>query len=105
MSFGYDYTHSGVDGNGFESISFMMEPERLSEYGLREGKAVKIEIDNKRQKSTVFRFDWIGGGPKNFQEIAVLKDEIVCDDEIPGLMKRLGIELVKKQANSKLRKG
>lgn len=96
MKFGYDYTHSGVDGNGIEYITFLLEPERLSAYGFREGKAIHVEIDNNRQKTTIFRFDWINGGPKNFQEIAVLKDEIVCDEEIPGLMKRLGIELVQK---------
>ena len=94
MSFGYEYTHSGVDGNGRESISFMLEPERLSAYGLREGKAILIEIDNRRQKSTIFRFDWIGGGPKNFQEIAVMKDNVIGDAEIPALMKQLGIELI-----------
>ena len=59
MSFGYDYTHSAVDGNGVEYISFMLEPERIDGNGLRYGKAVHIDIDNKRQKTMVYTFDWI----------------------------------------------
>ena len=94
MSFGYDYTHSAVDGNGMEYISFLLEPERLDEYGLRYGKAVHIDIDNQRQKTTVYTFDWIHGGPANHKKIAELKDDIVGDVEIPGLMKRLGIEAI-----------
>lgn len=98
MSIGYDYTHSAPDGNGVEYISFMLEPERLDGYGLRCGKAVHIDIDNRRQKTTVFTFDWIRGGPANHKKIAELKDDVVGDVEIPGLMKRLGIYLEAKEA-------
>lgn len=91
MSFGYDYTHSAVDGNGMEYISFLLEPEKIDENGLRYGKAVHIDIDNRRQKSTVYTFDWIRGGPANHKRIAELKDEVVGDVEIPRLMERLGI--------------
>lgn len=91
MSFGYDYTHSAADGNGMEYISFLLEPEKIDENGLRYGKAVHIDIDNRRQKSTVYTFDWIRGGPANHKRIAELKDEVVGDVEIPGLMERLGI--------------
>lgn len=93
MIYGYDYTHSAVDGNGMEYISFLLEPERLDENGLRYGKAVHIDIDNKRQKSTVYIFDWMRGGPANHKMIAELKGEVLGDMEIPGLMKRLGIEV------------
>ena len=93
MSIGYDYTHSAVDGNGLEYISFLLEPERLDGNGLRCGKAVHIDIDNRRQKSTVYTFDWIHGGPANHEKIAELKDEVVGDVEIPGLMDRLGIKI------------
>lgn len=94
MSFGYDYTHSAVDGNGVEYISFMLEPERLERNELRYGKAVHIDIDNRRQKTTVYTFDWIHGAPANHKKIAELKDEVVGDVEIPSLMERLGIEVV-----------
>lgn len=77
MSFGYDYTHSAVDGNGVEYISFMLEPERIDGNGLRYGKAVHIDIDNKRQKTMVYTFDWIRGGPANHEKIVELKDEVV----------------------------
>lgn len=93
MSFGYGYIHSAVDGNGFEYISFMLEPERLDAHGLRYGKAVHIDIDNQRQKSTVYTFDWMRGCPVNHKKIAELKDDVVGDVEIPGLMKQLGIEV------------
>lgn len=94
MSFGYDYTHSAVDGNGVEYISFMLKPERLDGNGLRYGKAVHIDIDNKRQKTTAYTFDWIRGAPANYKKIAELKDDVVGDAEIPRLMKRLGIEVM-----------
>ena len=93
MRFGFDYTHSAVDGNGAEYITFMLEPERLDGNGLRYGKAVHIDIDNKRQKTTVYTFDWIRGGPANHEKIVELKDEVVGDVEIPNLMERLGIEV------------
>ena len=97
MSFGYDYTHSAVDGNGVEYISFMLEPERIDGNGLRYGKAVPIDIDNKRQKTMVYTFDWIRGGPANHEKIVELKDEVVGDVEIPDLMERLGIEVKEAQ--------
>ena len=97
MSFGYDYTHSAVDGNGVEYISFMLEPERIDGNGLRYGKAVHIDIDNKKQKTTVYTFDWIRGGPANHEKIVERKDEVVGDVEVPDLMERLGIEVKEAQ--------
>lgn len=97
MSFGYDYIHSNIDGNGVEYISFLLEPERLDGNGLRCGKAVHIEIDNRRQKTMVYTFDWIRGAPSNHKKIVELKDEVVGDAEIPSLMKRLGIEVKEAQ--------
>ena len=47
----------------------------------------------KRQKTSVYTFDWIHGAPANHKKIAELKDETVGDAEIPGLMERLGIEV------------
>lgn len=93
MSFGYGYIHSDVDGNGMEYISLMLEPERIDENGLRCGKAVRIDTDNKKQKTTVYAFGWMRGAPANHMKIAELNDEIIGDVEIPGLMKRLGIEV------------
>lgn len=93
MSFGYGYTHSAVDGNGLEYVSFLLEPERLDENGLRFGKAVHIDIDNRRQKTTVYTFDWVRGGPTNHKMVCELKDDVVGDVEIPGLMERIGIKV------------
>ena len=100
MGFGYDYTHSAVDGNGMEYISFLLEPERLDAHGLRVGQAVHIEIDNKRQKTTVFRFDWVRGAPANHRKIAELQDDVIGDAEVPGLTGRLGIRLIEKEDKS-----
>lgn len=38
----YQLTVSGVDGNGYQYISGMLEPERLDSLGRREGKAFSI---------------------------------------------------------------
>lgn len=61
------------------------------------GKAVHIDIDNRRQKTTVYTFDWIRGGPANFKKIIELKDDIVGAVEVPSLMERLGIKIKEAQ--------
>ena len=90
---GYDYMHSGIDSNGLEYICFMIEPERLDGYGLRNARAVNIIIDNLRQRTTVYTFNWVHGTPHDFVKVKTLTDEIITDSEVPALMKRLGIKI------------
>ena len=40
----YKLIVSGIDGNGFQYISGMLEPERMDSNGFRIGKAFSVEI-------------------------------------------------------------
>ena len=91
--FGYEYSHSGVDGNGLESVSFMITPPELDEHDLVQGTGVQIMIDNKRQKTEIYRCRWVRGAPCELIHLLTLRDEVLGESEIPTLMKRLGIEV------------
>lgn len=47
----YDFTISGIDGNGYQYMTGMLQPERLNSHGLRFGKAFDIGLDHKKQKN------------------------------------------------------
>lgn len=94
---GYDYTHSNIGKDGKEYIMFMIEPERLDSRGLRNGRAINISIDHKKQTTVICRFRWIGGIPHDFELIKRLKGEVITDSEIPDLMSKLGIVLRKER--------
>lgn len=90
---GYDYSHSGVDGNGLEMISFMTAPPRLDENGLKSGTGILIMLDNKRQTSAIYRCRWERGAPGALKHLITHNDEILRDAEIPALMERLGVTM------------
>lgn len=87
----YDFTVSGIDGNGFQYIDGMLEPERLNERGVRIGKAFTIQLYHNQQKTQIFTFDWVNGAPKNHNLVAELKGEIIAEIEVPGLLKKYNI--------------
>lgn len=87
----YDFTVSGIDGNGQQYMSGMLEPEWLDNRGLRNGRAFSIELDHQKQISTIMNFQWISGAPRNFEVIAKLKGEIVDVVEVPGLLEKYKI--------------
>ena len=91
MAFGYDYTHSEIGANGEAYITFMTRPKRLDNNGLRYGPAIYILNDHIKNCATVFQFRWQFGRPFGFEQIAVLKEETICDTEVPALMNKLGI--------------
>ena len=93
MDFAYDYTHSEMDASGKDYISFMTRPERLDNNGLRYGPAICIFNDYIKNCATVFQFRWQIGRPFGFEQIAVLKEETICDTEVPALMNKLGITI------------
>lgn len=93
MKYEYGYTHSSIGADGIEYITFMTDRERLDSHGLRNGPAISIDLDHKHQRTTVYKFDWIGGAPHHYECICILKDEIICDDEVPSLMTRLGVKV------------
>ena len=90
---GYDYTHSGIDGNGNEYITFLLAPERLDKHGLRCGPAIHIGIDNKHSRTDVYKFHWISGAPRQFEHILTLKGETIADSEVPAIMDKVGISI------------
>lgn len=90
---GYDYSHSGVDGNGLEMISFMTTPPGLDENGLKSGTGILIMLDNKRQTSAVYRCRWERGAPGALKHLITRKDDILCDAEIPAFMARLEVTM------------
>ena len=71
----------------------MTEPETLDGHGMRVGRAVHIDIDNRKQKTTIYAFRWFHGAPRDWEEIATLKDEVIGDSEVPALMERFGIKI------------
>ena len=87
----YDFTVSGIDGNGYQYMTGMLEPERLDSHGLRFGKAFDIGLYHKQQKTTINRFVWLGGAPHNFETVAVIKGEIAVESEVPVLLKKYGL--------------
>lgn len=84
----YHFSVSGIDGNGHQSMSGMLEPERLDKYGFREGKAFHVGLYHKQQKSELSTFNWVHGGPQNGNVIAMIKDEIIGESEIPALLEK-----------------
>lgn len=92
----YGYCHSNPDGNGMEYISFLVDRPLIDGYGLLNGKGIYIRMDNKKQRTDVYKNTWVGGVPQNHECILTLKDEILTDIEVPALMQRLGIEVKEK---------
>lgn len=93
MSVGYDYTHSNIGADGTDYITFMTEPERLDCHGMRCANAISITNNYRKNTATVSAFRWIHGYVKDNEIIKVLKEETISDNEVPALMKRLGITI------------
>lgn len=53
----YKLSVSGIDGNGFQYISGMLEPERRDSNGFRIGKAFSVEIYHGKNESSLFSED------------------------------------------------
>jgi hypothetical protein len=90
---GYNFVHSNIGSDGREYMMFLTQPERLNEHGLLNGHAIHIDVDHIKQKSEVYEFYWISGAPHKWNLIKVLKNDVVMEDELPALVKRLGIEI------------
>lgn len=87
----YKLIVSGIDGNGFQYISGMLEPERLDSNGFRIGKAFSIEIYHGKNESSLWTFQWIGGAPHNWTHIKTFRAEIIELSEVPELLKKYGL--------------
>jgi hypothetical protein len=90
---GYNFVHSYIGSDGREYMMFLTQPEQLNEHGLLNGHAINIDVDHRKQKSEVYEFCWISGAPHKWNLIQTLKDEVVTEDELDSLVKRLGIEI------------
>ncbi len=87
----YNLTVSGIDGNGYQYISGMLEPERLDSNGFRVGKAFSVEIYHDKNESSLWTFQRVGGAPRNWTHIKTFRDEIVDLSEVPALLKKYGL--------------
>ncbi len=87
----YNLTVSGIDGNGYQYISGMLEPERLDSLGRREGKAFSVEIYHDKNESSLWTFQRVGGAPRNWTHIKTFRDEIIELSEVPALLKKYGL--------------
>ena len=87
----YNLTVSGIDGNGYQYISGMLEPERLDSNGFRVGKAFSVEIYHDRNESSLWTFQRVGGAPRNWTHIKTFRDEIIGLSEVPALLKKYGL--------------
>lgn len=91
--FGYEYNHSEVDGNGLEFISFMTSPPKVDEHDLIYGEGIMIMVDNKKQKTEIYKCRWERGGPKELRHLLTMHDEVMGEAELPAVMGRLGVEV------------
>ena len=87
----YNLTVSGIDGNGYQYISGMLEPERLDSNGFRVGKAFSVDIYHDKNESSLWTFQWVGGAPHNWTHIKTFRDEIIGLSEVPALLKKYGL--------------
>lgn len=87
----YNLTVSGIDGNGYQYISGMLEPERLDSNGFRVGKAFSVEIYHDKNESSLWTFQRVRGAPRNWTHIKTFRDEIVELSEVPALLKKYGL--------------
>lgn len=87
----YKLIVSGIDGNGFQYISGMLEPERLDSNGFRIGKAFSVEIYHGKNESSLWTFQRIGGAPHNWTRIKTFRDEIIGLSEVPALLKKYNL--------------
>ena len=87
----YNLTVSGIDGNGYQYISGMLEPERLDSNGFRVGKAFSVEIYHDKNESSLWTFQRVGGAPRNWTHIKTFRDEIIGLSEVPALLKKYGL--------------
>ena len=87
----YKLTVSGIDGNGYQYISGMLEPERLDSNGFRVGKAFSVDIYHDKNESSLWTFQWVGGAPRNWTHIKTFRDEIIGENEVPALLKKYGL--------------
>ena len=87
----YKLTVSGIDGNGYQYISGMLEPERLDSNGFRVGKAFSVEIYHDKNESSLWTFQRVGGAPRNWTHVKTFRDEIIELSEVPALLKKYGL--------------
>lgn len=87
----YDFTISGIDGNGFQYYTGMLEPERLDAHGLRCGRAFSVDLDHRKQASALYTFNWIGGAPHAWKLVTSFKGEIIAPEEVAGLLQKYGL--------------
>lgn len=87
----YKLIVSGIDENGYQYISGMLEPERRDSNGFRVGRAFSVGIYRDKNESSLWTFQWVGGAPRNWTHIKTFRDEIIGLSEVPALLKKYGL--------------
>lgn len=87
----YDLTCSGIDGNGFQYICGMLEPKRLDNRNLQNGKAFSFNIYHPKNKTELWTFEWVHGAPHNWKQIATFNDEIIVESEVESILRKYGL--------------
>ena len=87
----YVFTHSEVDGNGFQSITVCVKEPEVNENGLyQSGNLVIFLLNHIKQDTTAYRMRFVNGAP-NIDAKLLKKwvDEILCEKECIEIAKSL----------------
>ena len=85
---------SGIDGNGYQYMMGWRAPLWLDANGLRNGPAWALRLYHNKNRSELETFIWVRGVPRNGKTVAVFKDEIIAESEVPALLEKYGIPYV-----------
>ena len=81
-----------IDGNGQQYIWVHLEEEKVNERDLWSGfKACSIELNHKKQISTVNEFYYSNGVPQFIRTVKVYKNEIISESEVKRVLKECGL--------------
>jgi hypothetical protein len=83
---------SNIDGNGQQYIWVHLEEEKVNERNLwSRFKACSIELNHKKQISTVNEFFYFNGVPQFIRTMKIYKNEIISESEVERVLKECGL--------------
>lgn len=87
----YVFSHSEVDGNGFQSITVCVEEPEVNENGLYQfGTLVIFSLNHIKQDTTAYRMRFVNGAPNiDAKPLKKLTEEILCEKECIEISKSL----------------
>ena len=87
----YVFNCSGVDGNGYQSITVCLKKPDINENGLYQfGTLVLFSLNHIKQETTAYRMSFVNGGAHiDTNALKRWKDEILCEKECVEIAKNL----------------